>query len=180
MKKTLNILIIIFSFAFGVFFFAFLYFNVNYPLFYRNEIESYSKQAGVDSALIFAIAKTESSFNEKAKSSAGAIGIMQIKEETAQFVCSFSGEEFSSEKLLEADYNIKLGTIYFKYLLDKFKSVDLALAAYNAGEGNVSRWLQDEKYSKDGKTLKVIPFPETNDYVVKSLKNYKVYKILVK
>ena len=180
MKKTINILIIIFACLFGVFFFVGLYFHVNYPILYKEEINKYSQEQGVDKALIFAIAKTESGFNENAKSSAGAVGIMQIKPETANFVCSFSGEVFDEQKLFDSDYNIKLGTAYFKYLLNKFGDTETALAAYNAGEGNVLKWLQNESYSDDGKTLKNIPFAETREYAQKVLKNYKVYKILAK
>jgi len=71
-----------------------------------------------------------------------------------------------------------MGCFYLSYLIDHYKNIETALAAYNAGMGNVSSWLEDKKYSKDGKTLTEIPYSETAKYVrrVRSLR--KIYKIL--
>ncbi|HHW89512.1 MAG TPA: lytic transglycosylase domain-containing protein, partial [Clostridiales bacterium] len=66
---------------------------------------------------------------------------------------------------------------YLSRMLNKFPNPETALAAYNAGEGNVSSWLKKPQYSKDGKTLDNIPFQETSDYIKKINKNYKIYKI---
>lgn len=178
MKKAVNILLIISIVLFNLFFVVKLVFRIVYPKTNLSAFESASNETGVDVYLLLSIAKVESSFNEKAKSSAGAIGIMQIKKESAKFICEITEEQFMEELLFDADYNIKLGSKYFKYLFDKFDNLKTALAAYNAGEGNVAKWLKHNDYSKDGKNLDKIPFKETAEYVRKIIKAYSVYKYL--
>ena len=68
-----------------------------------------------------------------------------------------------------------MGCYYLKYLFDRFKNVNVVLCAYNAGEGNVRKWLKNKEYSLDGKTIKSIPFNETDKYVKKINKTYKKY-----
>jgi len=176
MRKALNTLIIISFCIFNVFFFFRLFFRINYPIAYGSSFKTASSESGVDVNLLFAIAKTESNFNPTIKSSAGAVGIMQIKEETAKFICEMNNENYEENRLFEPDYNIYLGAKYFKYLLDKFKNTKTALAAYNAGEGNVMKWLNNAGYSKNGVSLDEIPFKETREYVVKVERAMAVYK----
>ena len=83
--------------------------------------------------------------------------------------------EFSSEKLCEGEYNVRLGCLYLSYLLERFPEEKTALAAYNAGEGKVRGWLKDERYSADGTRLNKIPYPETEEYVKKVMKFRKNY-----
>ena len=144
-----------------------------YPIKYYEYITKYSNEYGVDSALILATIKVESNFNKNAVSSKGAIGLMQIKEETASYIASMLGEE--KFNLKDEETNVRYGTYYLKYLFEKFKSVQVVICAYNAGEGNVSLWLKDKTISKDGKTLEVVPFLETQNYLNKILKAHKKY-----
>lgn len=180
MKKTLNILVVIFAVIFSVFFFFYLFLGVNYPVLYRNEFEKASAESKIDLQTLFAIAKTESGFRVTKTSNAGAVGMMQLMPSTAKFVCSLHGEEFEEDKLTDASYNIRLGALYLAYLFNRFEVKETAFAAYNAGEGNVKSWLNDEKMSDDGKTLKKIPFKETRDYVQKIIRAEKVYKFLLR
>ena len=93
--------------------------------------------------------------------------------------------KFDSEKwkidLYNPRHNIKLGCYYLKYLIENYDgNVDVALAAYNAGPGNVDNWLEDSRYSDNGEDLTYIPFKETREYVVKVNKQWKKYQNLYK
>ncbi len=149
-----------------------------YPLKYKEEIFSISKTFGLDSALIFSMVKTESSFNEKALSKKGAKGLMQLLDSTAEFVAEMQGVE--RYDIFDVKTNLSFGCCYLKYLLKKFSNLKTAIVAYNAGEGNVSGWLNNKEYSKDGRNLTKIPFKESQEYlekIEKSLSNYKkLYK----
>ena len=152
-------------------------FYLYFPRKYAGIIQTYSEIFGVETALGYAVVKTESDFNEKAVSKKGAKGLMQITDATAKFVSEkfFDNEEFD---LFDARINVKYGVKYLSYLLDKFKDEKTAVAAYNAGEGNVKKWLLDERYSKNGETLFKAPFNETDEYVKKVEIAKKFYKFL--
>ena len=86
---------------------------------------------------------------------------------------------FSKEDLYNEEYNIRMGCWYLRRLNDTFnKDLDLTIAAYNAGPTNVQMWLDNEKYSSDGKSIDYIPFGETKKYVDKVNTYYHVYKYL--
>lgn len=146
-----------------------------YPMKYRERIIEYSQQFEIDGALIASVANTESGFNENAKSSKGAVGVMQLMPATAEWVAEKMGEEFKEEKLFDAEYNLKLGSYYLSYLVKSFNNEKLGLCAYNAGPSCVRSWLANEKYSSDGKTLSIIPYSETEEYLSKVYKNYHYY-----
>lgn len=141
---------------------------------FRRPFRAVVEESGISPALVYAVMKAESSFHEDAVSSAGAVGLMQILPSTAEFICRRCGVEFSAEKLKEGEYNTRLGCLYLKYLTERFE-VSTALAAYNAGEGTVSGWLCDGRYSADGKQLSAIPYPETEAYVKRVMKFRKIY-----
>lgn len=176
MKKTLNILTVILALTFSVFFFFYLFVKLNFPVLYKEEFKKASEKTGVDICYLYAIAKTESGFSPEKVSSVGAVGIMQIMPETAKFICEKNSIDFDENRLFDAEYNILLGASYFRYLLDKFQIPKTAIAAYNAGEGNVMLWLKNESFSSDGKNLKEIPFKETKNYTQKVISAYASYK----
>ena len=126
---------------------------------------------GLDKFLVAAVIKTESNFIHDAHSGK-ARGLMQLTDETAEWIAGKMGIEFKTDDVDIPEINIKMGCWYLKYLIDKYDNVDTALAAYNGGMGNVSKWLADKRYSDDGKTLKYIPFEETRNYV-KKVNSYK-------
>lgn len=151
-----------------------LYFGVKtrFPQPYERTV----KESGLDPYLVYAVIKAESGFDEDAISRSGAVGLMQLRPATAQFICERSGIEYEREKLSDGEYNIRLGCLYLKYLLEKFPVRETALAAYNAGEGTVSDWLSDASLSKDGLNLIRVPYPETRGYL-KKIKNFrKIYE----
>ena len=189
-KIILAVFLVLLLFG-GLFFLIFGYDRVVYPLKYRLGIIRAGEEFGVDAALIASVINAESGFNEKAISSKGAVGLMQILPSTAEWtiekmrkqninIPSYSAEElFNSQtnigQLFDPNLNIRVGTFYLSYLINKFENVDVALAAYNAGEGNVIKWLGTDEFSSDRKTLKKIPFKETENYVKKVNLNLKIY-----
>ncbi|ABY93426.1 Lytic transglycosylase, catalytic [Thermoanaerobacter pseudethanolicus ATCC 33223] len=151
-----------------------------YPLKYQNYVVYYAKEYGVDPYLVFAVIKVESNFKSNAISSKNAIGLMQILPETGEWIAKKIGiKNYSNNMLFEPKYNIQMGTWYLSYLLKNFNgNMQLAIAAYNGGSGNVDAWLKDKKFSKDGKQLHAVPFPETNRYIKKVLAVYQMYKFI--
>ena len=123
-----------------------------------------------DPALIAAVIYQESRFSDQT-SSQGARGLMQITPDTADTIENLSGgETFVYEDLADPELNIKYGTFYLRYLLDKYAGDEAAaLAAYNAGEGNADRWGGADLKPSD------ITFPETQNYVVEVLEKRKAY-----
>ena len=142
----------------------FLLYSCNYiPRRYADKINRYASEYGVDPAIVFAIAETESHFNPKAKSQVGAIGIMQLMPETAKWVAkTYLSKEVLNDDLFDVDLNIRLGVCYLSYLFSVFDEDWQVFAAYNAGEGTVKAWLDDEIVRKDS-----IPYPETKAYINK-------------
>lgn len=142
---------------------------------YRRPCRKIVERLFPEPALVFALIKAESGFRADAVSSAGAVGLMQLLPSTAEYVCEREGMEFDEARLSEQEYNVTLGCLYLKYLLRRFPVTETAVAAYNAGEGVVGEWLGNPNYSKDGKSLLAIPYPETRAYVKKIVKFKKIY-----
>ena len=144
-------------------------------------VEKYAEEYGVPTDLVYAVIKTESGFDSSAVSSKGAIGLMQMMPATFEWLTDdILREHLGIGMLYDPETNIKYGTYYLSRLYNRFGDWDTALAAYNGGEGNISEWLKDKKYSDDGIKLKTdkIPdeFSETKNYVKKvntALKKYK-------
>lgn len=148
-----------------------------FPTSYQDTVDKYCEKYGVDKWLVTALIKAESNFNEGAISHAGAKGIMQVTDETFSF-CR-ENTDIKSPDIFNLDANIHAGVWYLSYLIKKYDgNTQNALASYNAGMGNVDKWLKDIRYSSDGKTLKEIPFSETVRYTEK-INRYKIiYSIL--
>ena len=147
-----------------------------YPMKYVTEIKAIADECEVSPSLIASVANVESGYNPNCVSNKGAIGIMQLMPSTAKWMCGRIGIEYSEERLVEPEYNLRIGGYYLAYLLSYFNDEENALCAYNAGLGNVRAWLADKKYSSDGKVLDDIPFEETRNYIVKINKNLRHYK----
>lgn len=148
-----------------------------FPTPYWDTINTYCKKYSVDKWLVTALIKAESNFNEDAVSHAGAKGIMQVTDET--FAFCMENTDIKNPDIFIPDANIHAGVWYLSHLIKKYDgNTQNALAAYNAGMGNVDKWLKDTRYSSDGKTLKKIPFSETVRYTEK-INRYKIiYSIL--
>ncbi|MBR6594475.1 MAG: lytic transglycosylase domain-containing protein [Clostridia bacterium] len=144
-----------------------------YPLEHKELIEKYAEKHGMPPELLAAVIKTESGFDENARSRVGAIGLMQLMPSTAEEIAWRMGVEYDASALTDPETNISYGTYYLKHLYDLLGADwDNACAAYNAGIGRVTGWLKNEEYCKDGKTLSYIPIEETRNYVNK-INNYK-------
>ena len=148
-----------------------------YPIKYSEYVDKASEDYGLDRALIYAVIHTESHFDEDAESAAGAKGLMQLMPESFEWLQSLKGESLDSDSIMEPRVNIDYGSYLLKYFLDRYGDKSAAIAAYNAGFV-VSDWLENSEYSSDGKTLDIIPYPETEKYVEKVLKAEKMYNKL--
>ncbi len=136
------------------------------PIVYKS-----AQKYNMDPALIMAVIEIESKFDAKAVSKAGAIGLMQIMPKTGKSLSrELNIKKYNKNSLYNPEVNIKIGTYYLKKLLQEFNNnIDLTLAAYNAGIGNIKKWQKQKKE---------IPFEETRTFVkkVKSARiKYKVF-----
>ena len=185
-KKTILIsvivIIVIFVLLFGVFKIQDVILTKIYPKKYSEFVYEYAEEYNVDPLLIFAIIKAESNFNPNVVSSSGAIGLMQLMDATAKETAQKLNLEFvQKSSLYNPELNIRLGTKYFTVLLNKYNdNLQLALTAYNAGIGTLQRWINDGIIEKDGSNIENIPYKETNNYVRKILRDYKIYQNLYK
>lgn len=156
---------------FGLVSFAFafapsLLFKSMYPLRYEDEITASAATHGVDPYLVAAVIRSESSWDPEASSHQGARGLMQLMPETAQDMVAkglLDGKRYSYENLEDPTVNIEYGCAYLSYLLTYFNgATDRAIAAYNAGMGNVDGWAKQDKLLHNA-----ITFPETQAYLVR-------------
>ncbi|MPQ44365.1 lytic transglycosylase domain-containing protein [Clostridium tarantellae] len=155
--------------------------EVVFPINYELYVKKYSKQYNLDPLFVLSVIKAESNFNANAQSRKDAMGLMQITKSTGSWIAENQGIiDFDTKLLLEPEVSIKFGTWYLNNLYEQFGDWDLVIAAYNAGRGNVEKWLKDKTYSKDGENLNYIPFKETDKYVKKVNTYYNVYKYLYK
>jgi len=150
--------------------------KINYPQKYNEYIEKYAKEYKIEKELIYAMIKEESNFKSDAVSSKDALGLMQILESTAYEVAKEIEKEITKEEILNPEINICLGAKYLSNLISKYKNIPIAVAAYNAGIGNVDGWIEKGTIKNDGTDLENIPFKETNNYVRKVLRDYEIYK----
>ena len=152
--------------------------NRLFPTTYREHIEESAKKYGVAPSLVFALIKAESGFDSSAVSGAGAKGLMQITDSTAEWCAKKLG--YGDYDIFSPGTNIDIGTFYFSYLLERYGGdVNLAIAAYNAGYSKVDEWLKNESLSADGQTLDKIPYPETDKHIKKIGSFEKVYDIIL-
>jgi len=152
-----------------------------HPLKYRELIVDAAAEFGLDPAHIAAVILSESSFRSEAVSSAGALGLMQIMPDTGAWIAGkFADiETFAVDTLVEPQLNIRFGSWYLMWLLDRYDGDMLnATAAYHAGQGRVDQWLQNAEYSADGVTLRQIPYRETSRYTERVLRAYEKYREL--
>lgn len=153
-----------------------MYIRAEHPLEYRSYVEKYAAQNRLDKYLVYAVIKTESGFNPSAESNVGARGLMQIMEDTFEWVKYKSDDEDAVYyDMYDAETNIKYGCMLLGYLMDEFGNVEAAAAAYHAGRGNVNSWLADKRYSSDGVHLETIPISDTAHYVDKIKKAMSTY-----
>lgn len=151
-----------------------------FPLYYKELIFSESQKQRLDPYLVSAVVYVESKFDPQAKSSSGALGIMQIMPATGKWVAEKLGlEEFQEKDLYDPEINIAIGCWYLADLRGEFgNNLVIMLAAYNGGRGNVKQWLEEERWTGEHSTVEQIPFPETRNYILRVMAAYKEYKRL--
>jgi soluble lytic murein transglycosylase len=139
--------------------------------------------ASIDKAAVYAVTRQESAFQVKAKSSSGALGLMQLMPATAKETAGKVGVAYSKDKLTsDPSYNVLLGSTYLKAQLSYYDgSLVLAAAAYNAGAGNANKWIKAYGDPRDPDVdpvvwIELIPFQETRRYVQRVFGNYMVYR----
>jgi soluble lytic murein transglycosylase len=133
------------------------YAKVRYPLRYEAIVRGHAENYRLDPALLAAVIYQESKFEADARSSSGAVGLMQLLPGTAIGIAERTGgSQFRVDDLLDPELNVRYGSWYLRHLIDKYHDVELALAAYNAGQTNVDRWRRDGRG---------IAFAETRHYV---------------
>lgn len=147
-----------------------------YPIQYEEWVDKYSSENGVDKFLVYAVIKTESDFHSDAVSDVGARGLMQIMEDTFDWIkYKTDDNEAYYYDMYDPETNIKYGCWLLGYLHDEFGGVEEIAAAYHAGRGNVNDWLSDKQFSKDGVHLDKIPIGDTEHYVNKITKAMRYY-----
>lgn len=144
-----------------------------YPLEYRTLIVTESEKFKLDPALVAAVIFEESKFNEFAESRSGALGLMQLMPETAQWAAkNIKMSSVDNNDLYNPDINVRLGCWYLRFLLNKYEREDLALAAYNSGHQNVDKWMKQKDITKYHRGEIIIGYGETRHYV-KNVKGSK-------
>lgn len=148
------------------------------PEEYADLVKKYSEEYKVPEYIIYAVIKTESNFEITAKSSDGAIGLMQLMPSTFEWLTDLLDESYEVGMLYDPETNIKYGTYYLAYLSTVYTRWPTVYAAYNAGPSAVDGWLSDGKYSKDGMSIDNIPYEETREYVAAVEKAAELYERL--
>ncbi|MDR0913732.1 MAG: lytic transglycosylase domain-containing protein [Oscillospiraceae bacterium] len=154
--------------------------ETQYPKTHSELVEKYADQYNLDADLVYAVIRTESSFNAEAISHAGAVGLMQIMPSTFDWLLEKDDQDpqsYTESDLKTPEINIKYGCSFLRILLDEYSTEREAVAAYNAGFV-VTDWLQNPQYSNDGVTLSDIPYNETRNYVEKVMNAKAKYKEL--
>lgn len=152
--------------------------KASYPIKYSQYVNKYADEFGLDPWLVLSVIRVESKFDEQARSNKDARGLMQITPQTGEWAADkLNLENFDAQKLYDPETNIRIGCWYLDNLRTEFDNeLELVVAAYNGGSGNVTKWLKDSNYSDDGKSLKKIPFEETKNYVERVFNSYEKYK----
>ena len=142
-------------------------YDLRFPMPYQNLVMKNVKQNDLDPSVVYGVIRRESLFDPLAKSRVGALGLMQLMPATARKVAQSLGLKRPRQAdILNIDNNIKLGTKYFKTVLNRFdKNVSLAAAAYNAGPSNVKKWLPDGESLPADQWVETVPFKETRNYI---------------
>jgi len=150
--------------------------NLRFPLAYKSLMSKVAKQNNLDPALLFAIARRESSFMHDAYSNAGAAGLMQLKPSTASYIAK---AKVKRRQLFTPDKNVELASNYWSYLLKQTHGNPvLTTAAYNAGINKVKKWLPDHQMAADA-WIETIPYKETRNYVKAVVAYSTVYQQLL-
>ena len=153
--------------------------GVLFPLEYWPLIKKYSDAHKLDPYVIAALMAQESTFDHEIRSAANAYGLMQVIPGTGRrYARKLGMRRFSTRTLINPEANVRIGTKYFKDLVDRFGGAHFALASYNAGEHRIARWIAERPGVAQDEFIDDIPFPETQNYVKKILGTAEDYRRL--
>lgn len=154
------------------------FWQLAFPLAYRQPLETYSRNQGLDPFLVAALIRQESEFDPKAVSSARAYGLTQVLPSTGRQLGRRLGlSTITPSMLTNPEINLKLGTAYLRTLLDQHGGRwERTLAAYNAGKTRVDQWETWGQFREPAEFIETIPFTETRDYVQIVLRNADIYR----
>jgi len=154
-------------------------FRLLYPVAYDDVIRGQASARRIDPALAAALIHQESSFNPRATSRAGAVGLMQVLPSVGADIAKAQGmTSFERVLLYQPDVNIRLGIAHLDAMLRQYPRIEYALAAYNAGGSPVARWRQKRGSDDPELFIERISYDETRDYVRILLRNQAMYKSL--
>jgi soluble lytic murein transglycosylase len=155
--------------------------GISYPLVYRDQVAKLAAMHNVPESLVYAIIRAESSFLPTALSPVGAVGLMQLMPSTAATIANGSKGKLAADSLTNPSTNIRFGIQHLRDLLTLYKGdLVLAIAAYNAGSGNVNRWRKSLAGLSSDEFVESIPYPETREYVKKVLSSTEIYSRMYK
>ncbi len=149
-----------------------------YPLPYESPLRRESSKNDLDPMVVAGLIRQESTFQADIVSHANAVGLMQLLPKTAKLMAKQKRLKYVKNKLFEPEYNIELGTYYFKGLVNLTGAPEYALAAYNAGEDRIALWKSERSYEEVPELVESIPFSETRDYVQIVLRNATLYRMI--
>jgi soluble lytic murein transglycosylase len=152
--------------------------KVLYPLPYEAVIRREAAKNNFDPLLAAGLMRQESTFQADALSPTNAIGLMQVEPKTGKLLAKELRVSFSTKKLFDPDYNIRLGMLYISNLVRLTGAPEYALAAFDAGEDRIAAWKAERTYDEIPELVESIPFSETRDYVQIVLRNSEVYRMI--
>lgn len=163
----------------GIFLFGYLPPKIASEIYrkeYVEEVERYSEMFSVDPTLVYSVIKVESNFDPNAKSEVGAIGLMQIIEDSFDWVAwKLERDDLEFEDMYTPEYSIMFGCYMLGYLYDRYKSIELTAAAYHAGMGTVDGWIECGDVDPKNVSLEDIKGSNTAHYVRKVVRAYENY-----
>lgn len=173
--RTIRILCLFLMIVAAVFLGSNLVMKQLYPLKYEEYVQQYAKLQGLEPELVYAVMKCESGFDPNAVSSVDAKGLMQLTDDTFDWLQTKTKEKLDHNALFDPETNIRYGTMLLRLHLDEFQDLSLALAAYHAGRGRVNQWIDEaENTGSDD----IIRYKDTKGYVSKVAEAKKVYETL--
>ncbi len=154
--------------------------RVVWPLHWWDEIQAATADHDWDPRLFHALVREESNFNPRIVSHAGARGLSQLMPRTAKSVASWMNMSVTNDALFDPETNLKIGARYLDFLIEEEFNGNwvLALAGYNAGQGNVRKWLKEKGNLPTDEFVESIPFRETRNYVKRVTGSYLTYRLL--
>ena len=179
--RTILAVVLVLALAAGILFTVFRrqVDTMEYPRRYSDYVEYYAGKYDIDPLILYSFIRTESNFNPNAQSNVGARGLMQITEETFDWIKTKIAptEDLTFDDLCDPETNIRFGTYFVSYCLLRYhQDLATAAAAYHSGWGTVDDLLAQSEYSADGETLDHYPYPQMRQYVSKITRSYQRYQ----